>query len=65
MTRRAVLPPQTVAPGDYEKFADFCRRVDEAEKAQVILRDRGGAAAAGAGAARGGNGDGDGNGEKK
>jgi hypothetical protein len=38
--RQALLGPQTVAPGDYEKFAAFCRQVDDAEKAQVTLRRR-------------------------
>jgi tetratricopeptide (TPR) repeat protein len=38
--RRMILPAQTVAPGDYEKFVAFCKRVDEAEKAQVALRRR-------------------------
>jgi len=49
VTRRATLPAQAVTPADYGRFTEFCRQVDEAEKAQVSLRRRE-AAAAGAGA---------------
>jgi hypothetical protein len=38
--RRMILPAQTVAPGDYEKFVAFCKGIDEAEKAQVHLKRR-------------------------
>ena len=42
VARRAMIAPQTVAPADYDKFAAFCRRVDESEKAQPVLKVRNG-----------------------
>ena len=38
--RRALILPQTIAPGEYPRFREFCRQVDEAEKLETVLRRR-------------------------
>lgn len=37
LTRTLVLPPMRVAPKDYPAFADFCRKVDEAEARELLV----------------------------
>jgi hypothetical protein len=37
VTRSLIIPPQRIEPDQYARFVDFCRRVDAAEKRDVVF----------------------------
>jgi len=40
ITRSLIVPPQRIDPTDYGRFAEFCRRVDAAERRDVLIGNR-------------------------
>jgi len=41
ITRSLIVQPQRIEPEDYSRFAEFCRKVDAAEKRDLVIGSRG------------------------